>query len=178
MLVQCIENDMLVNKYVNKPVEDLILEWRPSKKDRLPVDLINVADTIERICKQVFVKKALFDKFNSAEVVQRLMACGVEAEDKNWSNPFQMQVYTNLKSMIYTGQISLLDYKPRYTDKLCPNEELKAIKIINGTKIDHDKDKSKDYSDARAGAVYICSTDEPILQTHFAMPVISGARRK
>lgn len=178
MLVQCLENDMLVNKYVNKPVEDLILEWRPSKKDRLPVDLINVADVLERICRQVFVKKALFDKFNSAEVVQRLMVCGVEAEDKNWSNPFQMQVYTNAKSLIYTSQVSLLDYKSRYTDKLSPNEELKAIKIINGTKIDHDRDKSKDFSDARVGAIYLCSTDTVEMATNFSMPTIKSARRK
>jgi len=178
MLVQCIENDVVLNKYVNKPVEDLILEWRPSKKDRLPVDLINVADTLESICKQVFVKKALFDKFNSAEVVQRLMVCGVDAEDKNWSNPFQLQVYTNAKAMIYTSQVSLLDYKSRYTDKLSPNEELKAIKIINGAKIDHDHDKSKDFSDARVGAIFICSTDIVESAIHYAMPAIKSARRR
>ena len=177
-LVQVVENNQTVNKWFNKPVEDLILEWRPSKKDRLPVDLLNVADVIEMICRQVFVKKALFDKFNSAECVQRLMTYGVEAEDKNWSNPFQLQLYQNGKSLIYTGQVSLLDYKSRYPNVLSPNEELKAMKIINGVKIDHDRDKSKDMSDARMGAIWICSMDETTATEHFAMPVISGARRK
>ena len=177
---EVIENGELVTKAMNKPIEDLILEWRPNKKDRLPVDLINVADILEMICQQVFVKKAIFDKFNSAEVVQRLMQYGVEAEDKSWSNPFQLQIYQHLKGLIYTGLIELLDYKSMYEGQLkvlSPNEEIKALKIINGIKIDHDPDKTKDFSDARAGAIYICSTDEAVEITNFAMPLIVGAKR-
>lgn len=176
-MVTVVENGEEIEKWFNRPVEDLILEWRPSKKDRLPVDLLNVADIIEMICKQVFVKKALFDKFNSAEVVQRLMVYGVEAEDKNWSNPFQLQVYQNLKGLIYTGQCELLDHQSPYEKVLNANEELKAIKLINGNKIDHDSDKAKDFSDARAGGVWICATDDPEDTEHYATPAIMGARR-
>ncbi len=177
-VMQMTENGVTVDKWVNKPVEDLIIEWRPSKKDRLPVDLLNVAEILEAICSQVFVKKALFDKFNSAEVTQRLMNMGVEAEDKNFSNPFQVQIYTNLKGYIYTNNIELLDHtNDDGSKKLNANEELKYLKILNGNKIDHDPDKSKDYSDARAGAVWICTTDEVIPPTNFAMPVLLGARR-
>lgn len=176
-LVEVVENGETIEKYMNKPVEDLLLEWRPSKSDRLPVDLMNVAEIIEQISQQVHIKKAIFDKFNSAEVVQRLMSYGVEAEDKNWSNPFQFQIYTNLKGLIYTGQIELLDHAME-DGRLNANEELKSIKLIDGKKIDHDKDKAKDFSDARAGAAWICSMDEPDLMEHFAMPVLAGAHRK
>lgn len=176
-LVETIENGEVIQTWFNKPVEDLILTWKPSKKDRLPVDLLNVADVLEEICKQVYVKKALFDKFNSAEVVQRLMLYGVDAEDKNWSNPFQLQVYTNLKSLIYTGQIDLLDHTT-FDDSVNANQELKAVKLINGNKIDHDPGKSKDMSDARAGAAWLCSMDEPEDIQHYSMPIIAGARRK
>lgn len=177
-MMEVVEDGEYVEKMVNKPVEDLIIEWKPSKKDRLPVDLINVAEVLEAICRQVYVKKALFDKFNSADVVQRLMAYGVEAEDKNWSNPFQVQIYQNLKGMVYTGNIELLDHEPMFPGHSNANEELKHIKLINGNKIDHDKDKTKDFSDARAGAVWICATDDPEETEHFAMPVIMGARSK
>ena len=177
-MIQAIEDGEIVNKMFNKPVEDLILEWRPSKKDKLPVDLMNVADILERICSQVYVKKALFDKFNSAEVVQRLMAYGVDAEDKNWSNPFQLQLYQNAKTLIYTGQVEFLDYKSPYENIINPNDELKQIKIINGNKIDHDKDKTKDFSDARVASMYICSMDEPDEMEHFAIPSLMGAKRK
>lgn len=175
--VEVVENNEVVVKWFNKPVEDLILQWRPSKKDRLPVDLLNVADIIEQICQQVFVKKALFDKFNSAEVVQRLISYGVDAEDKNWSNPFQVQLYTNLKGLIYTAQIELLDHTSDDDRILDANEELKAIKLINGNKVDHDADKAKDFSDARAGAAWLCSMDEPQAIQHYSMPIIAGARR-
>ena len=177
-IIEVTENGEKTQKWVNKPVEDLILEWKPSKKDRLPVDLLNVADVLEQICQQVHVKKAMFDKFNSAEVVQRLMSYGVEAEDKNFSNPFQVQIYQNLKGLVYTGNIALLDhevYNKYGENRLNANEELKAIKLINGNKIDHDRDKSKDISDARAAASWICSTDDPEQTEHFAMPLIFGA---
>ena len=174
--IETVEEGVVVEKWVNKPVEDLVLEWKPSKQDRLPVDLMNVAEIIEAICMQVHVKKALFDKFNSAEVVQRLMQYGVEAEDKNWSNPFQVQIYQNIKGHIYTQNIELLDHHK--DEGYNANEELKHIKLINGNKIDHDKDKTKDFSDARAGAVWICSMDEPEDTEHYAEPMVFGARRK
>jgi hypothetical protein len=175
-IMEIVENGEVVEKWVNKPVEDLVLQWRPSKSDRLPVDLMNVAEIIERICTQVHVKKALFDKFNSAEVVQRLMQYGVEAEDKNFSNPFQVQIYQNMKGLIYTQNIELLDHVPLEEGVMNANDELKNIKLINGNKIDHDKDKTKDFSDARCGAVWICSMDEPEETEHFAEPMIFGAR--
>jgi len=177
-LVTTIENGEVVEKFINKPVEDLLIEWKPSKKDRLPVDLMNVIEVLELIASQVHVKKALFDKFNSADVVQRLMALGIEAEDKNWSNQFQVQIYQNLKGLIYTNNIELLDHVLEDNSRLNANDELKHIKIINGNKIDHDKDKAKDFSDARAGAVWVCSTDEPTMTENFSMPVILGAKRK
>src|SRR5690606_35123149 len=120
----------------------------------------------------------MFDKFNSAEVVQRLMSYGVEAEDKNFSNPFQVQIYQNLKGLIYTGNIALLDHEidnGMDDNRLNANEELKAIKLLNGNKIDHDRDKSKDFSDARAAAAWICSMDDPEQTEHFAIPLIFGA---
>lgn len=176
-LLEVVENGKTIEKWVNKPVEDLLLEWKPSKAERLPVDLLNVAEVIEMICSQVFVKKALFDKFNSADVIQRLMMLGVEAEDKSFSNPFQVMIYTNLKSLIYTENIQLLDHVSNDEHRLNANEELKHLKLINGNKIDHDRDKSKDFSDARAAATWICSTDEPQMMTNYAMPMIMGAQR-
>ena len=181
--VEVLENGEIIKKWINKPVEDLILEWRPNKKERLPVDLLNVSEVLEQICKTVHVKKALFDKFNSAEVVQKLMSLGVLAEDKAFSNPFQVQIYQNGKSLIYGGYVELLDYTPRLSDVASPNEELKAIKLVNGNKIDHDnklgnKKVGKDYSDARMSMMWLVSTDEPEGINNFSLPIILGARRK
>jgi hypothetical protein len=124
------------------------------------------------------VKKAIFDKFNSAEVTQRMMQYGVDAEDKNFSNPFQTQIYQNLKGLIYTGNIELLDHMQYEENKLNANEELKHIRLVNGNKIDHDRTKSKDISDARAGATWLCSNDDPEESVNYSMPIIMGAKRK
>ncbi|SNS22381.1 Phage terminase-like protein, large subunit, contains N-terminal HTH domain [Anaerovirgula multivorans] len=182
-LIEVTEEGETVSKWVNKPVEDLLIEWKPSKKDRLPVDLLNVADILEQICTQVFVKKAIFDKFNSADVVQRLMMYGVDAEDKNFSNPFQVQIYQNLKGLIYTSNIELLDHTIDDPEdkRRNANEELKYIQLINGNKIDHPpvkKGGSKDFSDARCGAAWICSTDEPEAVENWSMPIIAGANNR
>lgn len=180
---QVVEDGEIVTKWVNKPIEDLILEWRPNKKERLPVDLLNVSEIITQICSQVYVKKALFDKFNSAEVVQRLMSLGVDATDTSFTNQFQLKIYQNAKSLIYAGNVELLDYKSRYADVASPNEELKAIKLINGNKIDHDpklgdKKVGKDFSDARMAFIWLCSNDPPESVSNFAMPVILGTKRR
>lgn len=165
------ENGILSKKYINKPVEELLLKWEPSKKDRLPVDLLNVADILEEICKIVFVESALFDKFNSAECTQRLQSYGVVAEDKNFSNPFQFTIHSHLKSLVYTHMVELLDIEEA-------NEQIKNLKVINGNKIDHDKEHGKDYADARASAAWLCSTSEAEEAQNYSMPVILGARRK
>jgi hypothetical protein len=178
-----VENGEEIVKWINKPVEDLLLEWRPSKKERLPVDLLNISEVIGQICSQVFVKKALFDKFNSAEVVQKLISFGVDASDTSFTNQFQLKIYQNGKSLIYGGNVELLDCKSRYEDVVSPNEELKAIKLINGNKIDHDtklgdKKVGKDFSDARMSFIWLCSTEPPDSISNFSMPVLAGARRR
>lgn len=174
-----VENGELIYEVVNKPVEDLILEWKPNKKDKLVVDTLNVAGVLELICSKVYVKKALFDTFNSADIIQRLLSLGVDAEDKAFSNPFQVKIHTNLRAHIYTGNIELLDYQSENEVLAQPNEELKFLQLENGNKITHDESVSgKDFSDARAAAVWVCSTDEPDIIEHFAPPMIMGTRRK
>lgn len=168
----------VVARIVNKPVEDLLLEWRPNKKERLPVDLMNVAEIIELICSQVYVKKALFDKFNSADITQRLISLGVDAEDRNFSNQFQVEAYKNLRGLIYTQNIELLDHQiTDGSERLNANEELKRLKLINDVKIDHEKQYAKDFSDARIAATWICTNDTPEAENHVADVGLFGAVR-
>lgn len=169
-LVQENVDGELVEKFVNKPVEELLLQWKPDKRERYSVDLLNVADILEQICRMVHVKKALFDKFNSAECVQRLQTYGVEAEDKNFSNPFQYNIHSSLKGLVYTGFVELLD-------NFVANDELKHLKTINGNKITHEKPYGKDLSDARASAAWLCVNDEVEDLSNYSMPLITGAIR-
>lgn len=168
---EVVEGGDVVEKARNKPVEDLLIEWKPDTVHKIPVSVQNVIDIVEAICERVYVKSALMDKFNSGAMVQKLMEFGVEAEDKVFSNPFQLVIYTNFKNLAYTGHLELLDNETA-------NEDMKSILLVNGSKIDHDKDHSKDTCDARTAAVYLCANDDPEEITNWSMPTIAGAVRR
>ena len=167
---QVIEGGDAVEKPRNKPVEDLLIEWKPDKVNKVPVNVQNVVDIVEAICERVYVKRSLSDKFNSGAMTQRLLELGVEAEDKVFSNPFQLAIFTQVKNLAYTGHLELLDDEKA-------NEDMKHLLLVNGTKIDHEKDRGKDTCDARAAAIYLCSNDDPEEITNFSMPAIAGAVR-
>ena len=169
-LVEAFEDGGLVTKLVNKPVEVLLLQWKPDKKNRYPVDLLNVADILEQLCHRVTIAGALFDKFNSGDVVQRLINNGVDAVDKGFSNPFQVTIHVGMKSLVYTHFIEFLNIPEA-------NEELKYLKIENNNKITHDT-HGKDLSDARASAVHLCVNAPVETLTNFSMPMVLGAKRK
>jgi hypothetical protein len=167
---EIIEGGEAVLKPRNKPVEDLLIEWKPDTGYKIPVSVQNTIDIVEAICERVYVKSALMDKFNSGAMVQKLLELGVEAEDKVFSNPFQLSIYSEFKSLAYTGLLELLDDEKA-------NDDMKHILLVNGTKIDHEKDRGKDTCDARTAAVYLCSNDEPEEITNWSMPTIAGAVR-
>ncbi|MGG1263837.1 hypothetical protein [Brevibacillus laterosporus] len=167
---EVLENGEVVEKPRNKPIEDLLLEWKPDKAHKIPVSVQNVIDVVEAICERVYVKKSLSDKFNSGAMTQKLIEMGVEAEDKVFSNPFQLSIYTNFKNLAYTGHLELLE-----DDQA--NSDMKHILLVNGTKIDHEKGRGKDTCDARTAAVYLCSNDDPEENSNWSMPTIAGAVR-
>lgn len=168
---EVLEGGEAVEKPRNKPVEDILIEWKPDTKHRIPVSVQNVIDIVEAICEVVHVKKSLSDKFNSGAMTQKLIEMGVEAEDKVYSNPLQLALYTQFKNLVYTGHAELLDIE-------VANDDMKHILLVNGTKIDHEKNRGKDTADARVTSFFLCATDEPDEATHWAMPTIAGAVRQ
>lgn len=176
---EVIEGGESVLKPRNKPVEDILIKWKPDPVDKIPVSVQNTIDIVEAICERVYVKLALMDKFNSGAMVQKLQEMGVEADDKVFSNPFQLSIYTQFKNLAYTGHLELLDLDSEHNDKKDnPNDNLKHILLVNGTKIDHEKDREKDTCDARVTSVFLCATDDPEEMANFSMPSLSGATRK
>lgn len=175
---EVIEGGESVLKPRNKPVEDLLIVFKPDTVHKIPVSVQNVIDMVEKIGHRVFIKRSLSDKFNSGAMTQKLIEMGVDAEDKVYSNPFQLALYTQFKNLAYTGQLELLDLdREGNPKKENPNENMCNILLINGNKIDHEKDREKDTCDSRATAIWLCATDEVEEDTHFAMPSIQGASR-
>lgn len=130
---------------------DLILIWEP--RDGKPVDVINVKDAILLLSTFFNLKKVTFDKWNSATTIQELIVNGIPAEDMSFSRGQQLEMYRNLRSLIYNNLI-----KWPSNHFLC--EELIKLQLINGVKVDHPPEGSKDIADAVAGCSWMCSQTE------------------
>lgn len=131
---------------------DLILVWKP--RDGMPVDILNVKDIIIQLSSFFNIKKVTFDKWNSASTIQELIENGIPAEDMSFSRGQQVEMYRNLRSLVYNNLIKW----PNNT-LLC--YELQKLQLINGNKVDHPVGGSKDLSDAIAGVAWWCSEEIP-----------------
>ncbi len=140
-----------------RPVIDAVLKWNPTPTQ--PVDYVNVGETIVQISKKVYLKKGRFDKFNSAEGIQRLLDAGIDAEDMSFSLSQQMKMYIGLRKLIHSIGIEL----PR--DKEL-KEELENLQLVNKTKVDHPKKfpsgrkGSKDIADGVASVAELIMEEE------------------
>lgn len=122
---------------------DFVLTWEPRYKKH--VDLLNVEDTIMLLAKHYNVTRVTFDRWNSAQSIQRLVSYGIDAEDMSFSNPQQYAMYRYLRLCFYNGMIRIPD------DRNLQNE-LKFLRDNNG-KLEHDI-HGKDRADALAAAVW------------------------
>lgn len=130
---------------------DLILIWEP--KDKKPVDVLNVKDVIIMLSTCFNIKSVTFDRWNSATTIQELIKNGIKAEDMTFSRGQQLSMYRNLRTLVYNNLI-----KWPTNPGLC--EELAKLQLINGVKVDHPVDGSKDIADAVAGCALKCSEVE------------------
>lgn len=149
------EKEVKVNEEViilPKVQIDLILVWKP--QDNKPVDILNVKDAIILLSTKFNIKKVTFDKWNSATTIQELIANGIEAEDMSFSRGQQVEMYRNLRALVYNNLI-----KWPTNEVLC--EELAKLQLINGNKVDHPPEGSKDIADAICGVAWWCSEEKP-----------------
>jgi len=128
---------------LKKVVVDFVLTWEP--KSNIPVDVLNVDEVILKIARYYGIKKVTFDKWNSANSIQKLWQNNIAAYDMSFSNAQQLQMYRNLKLLVYSNFIDLPDDEELFN-------ELLFLKYKNG-RIDHDA-YGKDRADAVAAAVW------------------------
>ena len=132
-------------------VEDLLMEWKP--REGMPVDYDNVEKVIIEICNAIPVQQVSFDKFNSAQLVQNLNTAGVNAIDMSFSNPLQMAMFRNLRTMVNAGLYSMLGGAPETVPGRALRQ-LKRLKNKGNIKVEPPADEWKDLADARAASVY------------------------
>ncbi len=135
------------NKIFSMPVIDIIIRIKPQKGSdgkKIPVDFINVQNIISTL-KVIYpnLKKVSFDHWQSELQKQELEAQGLQTDINFFSNKVQYRLYVNLRRIIYSGLMRCIK-----NDLL--KKELEQALDINGNKIDHPPQGSKDIGDALA----------------------------
>jgi hypothetical protein len=160
---------------VTRTVIVAVIVWRPDPRLGLQVDLQNIEDTIFELrehypslghsTKRLHGEKArkpsfTFDHWNSAFTIQRMRTKHMNVEDEQWSNPFQVDIYRNARSQFYNSLVSLPD-TPSITSKdgMHPGAiyEMERLEFIDGMKIDHPEQGSKDTADAVIRVIQHCT---------------------
>lgn len=131
-----------------KVIVDFVEGWIPSKADRITVLFSNVEDCIREINNYYRLYQVAFDRWSSAESIQRLFSDGIPTKQVQT----KLEMYETLKYLIYTGLVEL-----PYNERLLT--ELRQLNLIKGVKVDHDVRGSNDYADAICRVVWAVYQD-------------------
>ncbi len=141
-------------------VMDALLEWDPivgpDSEQSAIVDMLDVAKWIKDIALALNLSYISFDRWNSAHLIQELLALGINAEDLKFTDQGQFAHYLTLKRVVGCGQFESFDGDEKTF------EQWKHLRIINGTRIDHPKKgkvTDKDRSDCWAAICHKLMSD-------------------
>jgi hypothetical protein len=123
-------------------VVDAVAWWEPKVEG--PVDLSEVKKWIINLRREGFnIGTVTFDRWQSFDIQQELKAVGMRTDTVSVAKKH----YEDLAMMIYEERIAM----PHIPLLL---EEMSELKIMNNTRVDHPRKKSKDLADAVCGAVF------------------------
>jgi len=122
---------------------DFIEEWKPDRVEKVTVSFENIEQIILYLSTVYGVKDVVYDSWSSVQSIQTLFSAGINTVKMNCN----LQMYQNLKSLIYSGYIVIPD-NPKLV------KELKQLELIKNQKVDHPPDGSKDLADALCRVVW------------------------
>jgi hypothetical protein len=116
--------------------------------------------------------KITYDGYQSASSVQDLMKVGLNTDRQSVDR--NSDAYDYLRDLLMEERIHMYKYDPFVS------EAGQLQRIIKGrkSKIDHPPDKSKDVSDAVAGAVFLCAKDNATYPFHQDKPQFKNSNEK
>jgi hypothetical protein len=135
-------NDIIEEQRRAVVVEDLLLEWKPDKRNRLAVDFGNVRDVLRQLVDVVQAGGASvggmkFDRWQAESIIQEVRSWGIPCDAKDMSNPEQLGMYRNGKTLLNNNLLWLLPAKPGYPQHERARNQLREVQLINNRKIDH-----------------------------------------
>lgn len=142
----------LVSCRENRVTQHVIMGWEGSKKD--PVKAHTVAQYIKNILKNFPVDHVAADQYAFQPLKEIFDQYGVELKEYTFTPTFKKKIYFNLKKLVHSQQIDLLDHE----------EQLKEIKALvveqsaTGTiRIGHPPGGHDDYADSTAVATFLAT---------------------
>lgn len=140
----------VVGHFENRIKQYVLKGWEGSKKN--PVQAKEVAEYVRTICKEFGIDEVAADQFAFEPLREIFSQYGVTLVEKTFTLTFKKQIYYNLKRLIHSQQIDLLDH-----EKL--SKELKALVVeVTGSgqiRIGHPPGGSDDFSDSTAISAFL-----------------------
>ncbi len=128
--------------------------WQGSSKN--PVKASEVALYVRQICKQYDIPTVAADQYSFQPLREIFDQYGVTLEEYTFTATFKKKIYFNLKKLVHSQQIDLLD-NPIQTKEM---KELIVLQSSAGLiKIKHPSGGSDDYADSTAIAAYLVTEE-------------------
>jgi LAGLIDADG-like domain len=131
-------------------VVDIILVWKPTPTQR--VSLLDVGDLIIKIHQQRPIIALGSDYYNSVETTERLTIAGIPSTIHAATNKLQCIQYDTARQLMEQDRL-VLPRASYWRDDL--TDELIKVSQVDGVKMTHPIDGSKDIADAVAGLCWL-----------------------
>lgn len=142
----------LVSVRENRITQHVIMGWEGTRKD--PVKAHTVAQYIKNILKNFPVDHVAADQFAFQPLKEIFDQYGVELKEYTFTPTFKKKIYFNLKKLVHSQQIDLLDHEDQV-------KEMKALIVEQSTtgtiRIGHPPGGHDDYADAIAVACLLAT---------------------
>ena len=136
---------------------DLLIRFIPKEGER-EIRAQWVHDVILNLHKVLNIRTASFDTYQYPETLQDLERNGVRMVQQH----ILIEQYTALKEAIYAGLIHIPNHTLPTKNPAWPRTvtgELKELSLINGKKVDHPINGTKDVADALAGVNWLLTQE-------------------
>lgn len=139
-------------------VIDLAMKIKPPPNGEIDLSEIR-ALVLELKARGFGIQKCTYDQYQSASSIQELNKMGITSEQLSVDKT--LAPYETLKEMIYAGKV-----KTYINGDL--RSELQRLELIEGKKVDHPSNGSKDCADGVAGAVFNCMANRNMFSYGFS----------
>lgn len=142
----------LVSARENRITQHIIMGWEGTRQE--PVRAHTVAQYIKNVIKSFPIDHVAADQYAFQPLKEIFDQYGVELKENTFTPVFKKKIYFNLKKLVHSQQIDLLDHEQQAKEM----KELIVEQASSGTiRIGHPAGGHDDFSDATAVAAFLAT---------------------